>query len=223
MKLDELKDKLPRPGSPGHDDYDMDEMAWAFVAGLDWPLPHYDQDTFDAKRREDAPEARLASSISHAVRWLRENWPDSKVSIRIEGTHVGVSAGLPVMGTVASAEGRFELAAEYAARGVALVAIEADEAAEAFRQEIWRQDLETTEEKLKPWSGWEIEEIDGRFHAVDHENKLLGSGIGYRDKVHENRHRTESLSVLLGMRKRYEAQFPDTDPGARNDDAGPGM
>jgi len=205
-------------------DQDLDMMAWAYIERKDWPLPHYDEDTFWARRNEGAHETRLTTNLSSTLSWLEDKWPENRIDFRCDQDGPRGEVSISVLGNRLLTRNQFLGAPlSEAARCVAAICIEASERAENYRQLIWSHNIEALSKNLKPWAEWDVERHGDYFHAVDHENRLMGSGIGSAEKVHGAPHRTESHSVLLKMRKRYEAAFPGAAPKLSSDDAGPGM
>ncbi|MBW3243744.1 WavE lipopolysaccharide synthesis family protein [Epibacterium sp. DP7N7-1] len=205
-------------------DQDLDMVAWAYVERKDWPLPHYDEDTFWARRNEGAHETRLTTNLSSALSWLEEKWPENRIDFRCDHDGPRGEVSISVLENNLLTRNQFLGAPlSEAARCVAAICIEASERAENYRQLIWSHNIEALSKKLKPWGEWEVEQHGFAFHAVDHENRLMGSGIGSAKKALEARHRTEHLSVLLKMRLRYEETYPGAAPEVDKDDAGPDM
>lgn len=218
LTLAQMKAGLADPDTSEHD---ADKLAWAYVSGMDWPLPASAQTQFWADLEAGAPEARLASSMTHALRWLRDTWPDSELNISAKPGGVKVEGLIASMGARHAATDRFDVPIDQVGRGVAAVALEVHTSADVFRQYVWSSKLEAAARDLKPWAEWDVERHGMYFHAVDHKNRLMGSGIAAAEKVRETPHRTNSLPVLMRMRMRYEDVYPEATPGRDTEATGP--
>lgn len=219
-----IEELLKNLNGAGKADYDTDQMAWAFVERKDWPLRDYDEVTFQATRNEGRPEARLTTDLSATLGWLESEWPGSEVTIKSRSGNIFTSVAIRSheLGDAISRTRVAVAQPDQAAGAVAAAVIETAWAAEKRRQAILAEHIEAASKSVKPWKEWEVIQVDGNFHAVDHQNRLLGGGIGYPDKVHEAPHRVSSPSVLLSMRRRYVELLEEPKPAPDEHD-GPGL
>ncbi|WP_027234222.1 hypothetical protein [Leisingera caerulea] len=220
MNYETLLDKLETAKSGS---IDLDEMIWAALGKHDWPLPHYDEDTFWKCRNESDRAARMSTDASSIGKWLENEWPDHRIETVFTEGRARIDVTIRVSETLVKNRFRGPLALSDMARGFAIAAIGAHAMAESLQQKIWKHNIEAVRKKLAPWEKWDIVKVGDYHHAVDHKNRLLGSGVGQASKVHDCKHRIGALDVLVRMRERYEEVFADPEPDNRSTSDGPGL
>lgn len=196
--------------------WECDEAFWAREKRVQYPLTHYDQDTFDNSRREGAPEARLASDQGALLSYLEETWPGSRVDIKAQNGRVAIE--ILITGLEMGISGQFlgELPMSRINRGLALAFRDAHEGANRIRQRF--ASLEDVAAQATPVRTWPIEELSpGRFSPVNHELRLQGVSFGTPEAALRNADSNRGgLYGIMQARDRYEASFPapavSTDP-----------
>lgn len=194
--------------------WDCDEAMWARERRVEYPLTHYDRNTFEQGRREGDPEARLASDQGSLLRYLEKTWPGSRLEIKAQGGKVAIEIVIAGLEMGVSGEFRGHLPLSEINRGLALAFSNAHERATHIKQRFFA--LEDVAAKAPPVRDWPIEELKpGSFAPVNHEFRLAASPFMTREGAERNAdmHRG-GLYGTMQRRDRYELVFPAAEPAA---------
>ena len=96
----------------------LDQMAWALIERHEYPLTHYDLETWEGSVSEDQPSARLVSDPGAAFRFLAETWPRHHLEMEMSEGAARIRIRILGMGTLV--EGAFKGKLEPASAGLGL-------------------------------------------------------------------------------------------------------
>jgi len=88
--MNRIESGLNRLSKLAEGDFDSDMITFAMEYGCDFPLTHYDAETFYQRRNEGDPRASLTSDIGAALRHLDEIVPDGDFTISKKGGEVSI-------------------------------------------------------------------------------------------------------------------------------------
>lgn len=189
-------------------DWELDEIFWACERRVDYPLTHYDHETYEGARREGAPEARLVSDAGALTRYIEETWPKTRINMRLEKGLAKIEVVISDLAIGASSTFTGKLALSELNRGLAIAFAGAHEAALSLQQRLYAMD--GVAEKVPPYKDWPIEEFaPGRFHSVLHDQQLALTS--WRDRETAERNAGSNHKGDYGMlvcRERYLKLFP---------------
>lgn len=193
--------------------WDLDQAFWARERGVDYPLTHYDLETWEESVREGDPAARAVSDTGDLFRLIEDRYPGHRLDLRAEGGRARVSllitetrnGRLPV-----GASGQFEgkTTPSQIGRAIALATVRADGLVRSLEQRLWA--VSGLAEQVRRYAAWPVEEVTaGRFGAVDHENRLLCATANSPEGAarHAGMNHKGDYGILL-CRERYDKTFP---------------
>ncbi len=204
--------------------WDLDQAFWARERGVEYPLTHYDLETWEESVREGDPAARAVSDTNDLFRIIEDRYPGHRLDLRAEGGRARVSLLITATRTRSlprgvSGEVQGEFAMSGLGRAIALATVRADGLAQSLEQRLWA--VSGLVEQVRPYAAWPVEEVGpGRFGAVDHENRLLCATANSPEGAarHASMNHKGDYGLLL-CRDRYDKLFPypapapDDEPG----------
>lgn len=195
----------------------LDQMFWAAERGHEFPLAHYDEETWWDARRQGEPEAFMTTDLSKALTYIHERHPEARVKIEGQGGRAFASANLPTHGIGIGATYRQDL--DLGALALALAAAFSE--ARGVSIDIDQRVLAASEavEKAPHPKEWPVEQLeDGKWVPVNHEHRLAGNGGHTEDAARRFARDMRWVPfVVAECRTRYEEHFPareepDTEP-----------
>lgn len=198
--------------------WDLDQAFWAHERGVDYPLTHYDLETWEESVRERDPAARAVSDTGDLLRIIEDRYPGHRLDLRAEGGRARVSLLITATGTGplpsqavmrgVSGEVQGEFAMSDLGRAIALATVRADGLARDLERRLLG--VEGTADLAPPYQDWPVEEVSpGRWGAVHHELRLLCATANSAEGAarHAGMNHKGDYGVLL-CRERYERDFP---------------
>lgn len=205
-------------------DLELDQAFWARDRGVDYPLTHYDEETWEACAQEGDPAARAISNPGALFRFIEERYPGHRLDIRAEGTRAKVSLLVEELSTgplpiAVSGEFLGDARLSGIGRAVVIATIRAD----ALSRDLQRRlaavaDLDGQAPRFEDWP---IEEVSpGRWGAVHHGLRLLCATANSPDGAARHAGMNhKGIHGLMLCRERYGKAFPDSTPNAAVDAA----
>lgn len=195
----------------------LDMAAWAYFRSFDWPLAHYDKNTYWSCREEGDPDTRCGSNPTALMRVLRDEHPGVTLKVDMKSDEAFVAISISGYGVTIYGQASGRYAFEHMGRAFLVAGVEAHESAKALALRLYA--IEDLPENVDPMIAWPIEELEpGRFYPVHHALKLAGQGASSedlaREMISENQ---KGQYALLLCRERYL----DLDPAPQNDLDGP--
>lgn len=190
----------------------LDQMFWSRErGGGDYPLPHYDLDTWESCCSEVQPEAQISTRVESVMRLIEETYPKHRLNIRMENGLAQIDFEILSFGAPLRHQYKGPLAPHDLARGIAAAFVPAH--AQAINLAMRMFATMGLAEKLPPMSEWDREEHNGGVIFVDHANRLLALGFKDDEAAERNKDiwRKTDYTVMLA-RERYEKAFPETEP-----------
>jgi len=192
--------------------WELDQAFWACERGVEFPLTHYDLETWEESRREGAPAATLVSDAGALTRYIEECWPDHRIDMRFEKGHARIEVMILGLGIGASSTFTGKLPLSELNRGLSIAFSGAHQVALDLQQRLYA--VAGLAETAPPIRDWPIEEISpGRFAPVLHDLNLAGAVWGARETAEKNsglNHKGDYGMMLC--RKRYEENFAGREP-----------
>ena len=139
----------------------LDQMAWALIERHEYPLTHYDLETWEGSVSEDQPSARLVSDPGAAFRFLAETWPRHHLEMEMSEGAARIRIRILGMGTLVEGAFKGKLEPASAGLGLACALAEAHEAAIHIHQRLLR--IAGIAESVPPYAEWPIEVVEGSF------------------------------------------------------------
>lgn len=188
--------------------WEQDQAFWAFDRGVDFPLTHYDLETWEQACREGAPAARLVSNAGALTRYIEETWQKTRIDMRLEKGMAKIDVVIQDMEIGASSSFTGKLPLSELNRGLAIAFAGAHEAALSLQQRLYA--VRGLAESVPPIQNWPIEEFSpGRFHSVLHTHQLASASWKDREAAARNvgsNHKGDYGMLLC--RERYLKIFP---------------
>jgi hypothetical protein len=194
--------------------WDLDEAFWAHDRQVDYPLTHYDRETFEGCAREGDPSARAIGDPGALLRRIEEKWPGAQLSLMARDGKMRAAILIPGVGRGVEADFRGDFRLPDLGRGIAVAFLKADGMAIDLRRRLLA--VEGLDGKAPPYDGWPVEEIaPGRFGAVRHDLKLLCATANSPEGAmrHAGMNHKGDYGLML-CRERYLKSFPDPEPGS---------
>jgi len=204
--------------------WDLDQAFWAHERGVDYPLTHYDLETWEESVREGDPAARAVSDTGDLLRIIEDRYPGHRLDLRAENGRARVSLLITETGTRPLPRGvagdvHGEFAMSGLGRAIALATVRADGLARDLERRLLG--VEGLDDRIPPYQAWGVEEVSpGRWGAVHHELRLLCATANSPEGAtrHAGMNHKGDYGVLL-CRERYDKLFsypataPDEEPG----------
>lgn len=223
MTADRLLAMLKDSMASAHMDPDLlDQAFWAHVRRVDFPLTHYDLETWEDCARDGEKVARATSRFENLVAHLDESFPGNRVSLDMQNGQIRIRVLVPDLGT--RIEASFQGVVEPARLGLAVahVFVDVDRMAAALRARL--SAVAGLGAQIPPYEAWPIEEVTpGRFGAVSHDFGLLCATANSPEGAarHAAMNHKGDYGILL-CRERYVRAFSERalDRPAPADDVG---
>lgn len=169
---------------PKADSYALDQAVWAYFRKVDFPLTHYDEETFRECRSEGDPEARGVSDANGFLLCLEASHPGVRLKIETGGEKIRVYISVSGYGIGVSGTYRGPFGFAGIGRAIAHAGLDADHLACSLRQRLLQ--VAGVADAAPPGKEWPIEELpSGRFHAVLHDLRLCAPSGSTPEKALE--------------------------------------
>lgn len=196
--------------------WELDQAFWARERGVDYPLTHYDLETWEESVREGDLSARAVSDTGDLLRIIEDRYPGHRLDLRAEGGRARISLLITATGTRSlprgvSGEVHGEFAMSNLGRAIALATVRADGLARDLERRLLG--VEGTADLAPPYQDWPVEEISpGRWGAVHHELRLLCATANSPEGAgrHAVMNHKGDYGALL-CRERYQRAYPASD------------
>lgn len=187
-----------------HDLVTLDEAAWSFLKRLEWPLTHYDQETFWAVRQEGNAAARSVSDPTAMLRLLEQAHPSVRMKLETGDRNASVLILIGGYGTGVTGEFKGNFTFAELGRAVAVAGISAHYS--ACRLIARQQAVSGISENQHSMKNWPIEELQpGVYYPVNHELRLASHGARTPEKALEMISMNhKGVHGLMLCRERYE-------------------
>lgn len=188
--------------------WEQDQAFWACERGVDFPLTHYDLETWEQACREGTPTARLVSDAGALTRYIEETWTKTQILARLEKGLAKIEVVISDLAIGASSTFTGKLALSELNRGLAIAFAGAHEAALSLQQRL--SAVQGVAESVPPIQDWPIEEFaPGRFHSVLHDQQLASASWKDRETAERNAGSNHKGDYgMLLCRERYLKLFP---------------
>ncbi|WP_108127615.1 hypothetical protein [Gemmobacter caeni] len=193
--------------------WELDQAFWARERGVDYPLTHYDLETWEESVREGDPAARAVSDTGDLLRLIEDRYPGHRLDLRAEGGRARISllitetrdGKLPI-GVAGEYQG--EAPPSRLGRAIALATVRADGLARGL--DLRLKAVAGLAKRAPPYADWPVEEIStGRWGAVHHGLRLLCATANSPEGAarHATMNHKGDYGLLL-CRERYETLAP---------------
>lgn len=205
---------------------DLDQMIWARLTGVDYPLTHYDEETFWGCRDEEHDEAFLSTSQEACMGFIQSRWPGSMFKSECDGKAARVEVALRIAPELTARSRASTADRTFDMKSMSLYFVDALIQSHAKAIELHQKLLPLMEylETGAPMKEWDIEELDGGFVSVSHEAGLCGGKYKTAEKAREYADITRhNAQVLISSRNMYKKFFPDGGPGLETENLEPDL
>lgn len=162
----------------------LDGAVWSHLRKIEWPLTHYDTETFLECRREGAPSARAVSEPTAILRFLEDEHTSVRMKIETGERIAAVSIFIGGYSIGVGGEFRGEFSFSELGRAVAAAGVAAHHKACSLRNRLSAVvGITVDRETMKTWP---IEELEpGVFYPVNHDLGLASHGARTEEKARE--------------------------------------
>ena len=190
----------------------LNQAFWAHDRGVEFPLTHYDEETWEGCLREGDPTAWAVTRPEAILKHIEEKWPGSRLQINAQNGRAHVTLLITGLGRGVEGEFKGEVPLTDLGRAIAIAFLRADDMAVSLQQRLLAvSDLEA---KISPCKDWPVEEVfPRRWGAVHHEHRLLCATANSAEGAarHAGMNHKGDYGIMLS-RERYEAAFPEHSP-----------
>ncbi len=184
---------------------DLDRLVWSREYGCNYPLTHYDEDTFYQCRAEGEATASMTTNAQMVFKMLEEVHPKANLEIETRGGNIKVTAKLSDLNFGAPITGKFAGKLPVSQIALALATSVSEMRCKYLKIEQENLAVLGVKERVERADNWPVEETaPGEFRAVHHEEKLATQPYRTADKAQEYAaitHHTDHM--MLKHRNRY--------------------
>lgn len=185
----------------------LNQAFWAHDRRVEYPLTHYDEETWEGCLREGDPTARAVTHPEAILRHIEEKWPGSRLHITAQNGRAHVTLLITGLGRGVEGEFKGEVPLTDLGRAIAIAFLRADDMAVSLQQRLLA--VYGLEGEVPPYQDWPVEQVTpGRWGAVHHEHRLLCATANSAEGAarHARMNHKGEYGLML-CRERYEAAF----------------
>lgn len=190
----------------------LNQAFWAHDRRIEYPLTHYDEQTWEGCLREGGPTARAVTQPEAILRHIEEKWPGSRLQITAQNGRAHVTLLITGLGRGVEGEFKGEVPLTDLGRAIAIAFLRADDMAVSLQQRLLA--VSDLVGKVPPYEDWPVHEVTpGRWGAVDHQRRLLCATANSAEGAarHAGMNHKGEYGLML-CRERYEETFPNPTP-----------
>jgi len=165
---------------------DLDRLFWSRTYGCDYPLTHYDRETFDECRAEGQPSASMTTNAQMAFQMIEEAFPKARLEIETQTDKMMVKTTISDLDFGGPITGKFIGRLPISQVALAITTSFSEMLGKYLKIEQDNFAVFGVKDRVERANQWPIEETSpNQFRCVHHEEKLATEAYASEEKARE--------------------------------------